>query len=73
MGQPEAELAAICDRAMARDTKEYLSKGSDLVHDAYAGHPLVTTSLAPHSTSALSDEAFVEMRVLADQLDIPVQ
>lgn len=59
--------------AWASDAGEYLSKGSDLVHDPYADHPLITTSLAPHSTYALSDESFVDMRVLADQLDIPVQ
>jgi 5-methylthioadenosine/S-adenosylhomocysteine deaminase len=69
VGTPVADFSS----AWARDAEEYLSKGSDLVHDAYAGHPLITTSLAPHSTSALSDEAFVEIRVLADQLDIPVQ
>ena len=57
----------------ATDAAEYLGKGSDLVHDPYADHPLISTSFAPHSTYALSDESFVELRVLADQLDIPVQ
>lgn len=57
----------------AGDLAEYLSKGSDLVHDPYAEHPLISTSFAPHSTYALSDESFVELRVLADQLDIPIQ
>jgi 5-methylthioadenosine/S-adenosylhomocysteine deaminase len=69
IGTPVADFPS----AWARDANEYLNKGSDLVHDTYAGHPLVTTSLAPHSTYALSDETFIEMRVLADQLDIPVQ
>jgi 5-methylthioadenosine/S-adenosylhomocysteine deaminase len=69
VGTPVADFPS----AWASDASEYLSKGSDLVHDTYAGHPLVTTSLAPHSAYALSDEAFVEMRVLADQLDIPIQ
>ena len=69
IGTPVADFPS----AWARDANEYLNKGSDLVHDTYAGHPLITTSLAPHSTHALSDETFIEMRVLADQLDIPVQ
>jgi len=43
------------------------------VHDAYASHPLITTAFAPHSTAALSDESFLALRVLADQLDVPVQ
>lgn len=59
--------------AWAADAAEYLSKGSDLVHDPYADHPLISTCFAPHSTDALSDESFVELRILADQLDIPVQ
>lgn len=59
--------------AWASDISEYLQKGSDLVHDAFADHPLVSSCFAPHSTSALSDDGFMELRVLADQLDIPVQ
>jgi 5-methylthioadenosine/S-adenosylhomocysteine deaminase len=57
----------------ARDAADCLRKGSDLVHDPYADHPLITSCFAPHSTGTLSDESFVELRVLADQLDIPVQ
>ena len=69
VGTPVADFPS----AWARNANEYLSKGSDLVHDTYADHPLITTSFAPHSTYALSDDTFVELRVLADQLDIPVQ
>jgi 5-methylthioadenosine/S-adenosylhomocysteine deaminase len=57
----------------ARNAEEYLQKASDLVHDPYAGHPLVSTAFAPHSTFALSDASFAALRVLADQLDIRVQ
>ncbi len=57
----------------ANDTGEYLSKAADLVHDPYVDHPLVNTCYAPHSSAALSDDGFRELRVLADQLDIPVQ
>lgn len=59
--------------AWAEDLAEYLNKGTDLVHDRYADHPLISTCFAPHTTRALSDAAFTELRVLADQLDIPVQ
>lgn len=59
--------------AWAKDTTEYLGKAADLVHDPYAGHPLISTCFAPHSTLALSDESFVELRVLADQLDRSIQ
>lgn len=57
----------------ANDAEEYLSKGSDLVHDPYREHPLISTSFAPHSMSALSDAWFTKLRVMADQLDVPVQ
>ncbi|MDH3432966.1 MAG: TRZ/ATZ family hydrolase [Gammaproteobacteria bacterium] len=56
----------------ADNAADCLRKGSDLVHDPYADHPLISTCFAPHSTAMLSDESFVELRVLADQLDIPV-
>ncbi len=59
--------------AWADDATDYLNKGSDLVHDRYADHPLISTCFAPHSTRALSDDSFTELRVLADQLDVPVQ
>jgi 5-methylthioadenosine/S-adenosylhomocysteine deaminase len=59
--------------AWADDVADYLEKGSDLVHDRYADHPLISTCFAPHSTRALSDVSFTELRVLADQLDVPVQ
>jgi len=59
--------------AWAADTAEYLSKANERVHDPFADHPLISSCFAPHSTYALSDEAFVELRVLADQLDIGIQ
>ena len=59
--------------AWAADAGQYLRKGSDLVHDPYADHPLISSCDAPHTTYALSDASFRELRVLADQLDIPVQ
>lgn len=69
VGTPVIDVAT----AWANDAAECLLKGSDLVHDPYAGHPLISTCFAPHSTDTLSDDAFVELRVLADQLDLKVQ
>ena len=59
--------------AWAADAAEYMNKASDLVHDPYADHPLISTCFAPHSTYSLSDESFIELRVLADQLDVRTQ
>lgn len=59
--------------AWAGDVSEYLQKGADLVHDAYAEHPLISTAFAPHSALAMSDESFAALRIMADQLDVRVQ
>ena len=59
--------------AWASDASEYMNKANDLVHDRYVDHPLISTCYAPHSTYALSDESFIELRVLADQLDVRIQ
>jgi len=59
--------------AWASDASEYMNKANDLVHDPYVDHPLISTCYAPHTTCALSDESFVELRVLADQLDVRIQ
>jgi len=57
----------------ASNAAECLSKGAELVHDPYADHPLISSCFAPHSTATVSDEAFTELRVLADQLDRRIQ
>ena len=59
--------------AWAAGAAECLSKGADLVHDAYADHPLISTCFVPHSTATVSDESFTALRVLADQLDRRIQ
>ena len=69
VGTPVVDLPT----AWAEDVADYLNKGTDLVHDRYADHPLISTCFAPHTTRALSDSAFTELRILADQLDVPVQ
>ncbi|MEO1247540.1 MAG: amidohydrolase family protein, partial [Pseudomonadota bacterium] len=57
----------------AESADECLEKGATLVHDAYADHPLISSAYAPHSTYTLGDESLLALRVMADQLDIPVQ
>jgi len=69
IGTPVIEFAT----SWAKNAAECLSKGTDLVHDRYADHPLITTCFVPHSVSTVSDESFGALRVLADQLDKPVQ
>jgi len=59
--------------AWAADASEYMNKANDRVHDPYVDHPLISTCFAPHSTYSLSDESFIELRVLADQLDVRTQ
>jgi 5-methylthioadenosine/S-adenosylhomocysteine deaminase len=59
--------------AWAENATEYMNKASDLVHDPYADHPLISTCFAPHSTYSMADESFIELRVLADQLDARIQ
>lgn len=57
----------------AANADEYLAKATDLVHDPFADHPLISTCFAPHSTDALTDDSGQKLRVLADQLDRRVQ
>jgi len=69
VGTPVIEF----ETAWAEDAAQCLSKATDLVHDPYADHPLVSTCFVPHSMSTVSDETFADLRVLADQLDKRVQ
>jgi len=69
VGTPVIDLPT----SWARNFDDYLQKGADLVHDAFAEHPLITSCFVPHSTAALSDEAFTDLRVMADQLDVRIQ
>ncbi len=55
----------------ARTTDEYFSKGL-AVHDQYRDHPLVLTTFAPHAPYTVSDPTLRHLRLLADELDVPV-
>ncbi|MGA8279199.1 MAG: TRZ/ATZ family hydrolase [Rhodanobacteraceae bacterium] len=57
--------------AWAASRDEYFDKAL-LVHDEYDGDPLIGTAFAPHAPYTVSDASFNRIRVLADQLDLPV-
>lgn len=69
VGTPVVEF----ENPWSKSAADAISKGTDRVHDRYADHPLITSCFAPHSTAAVSNDAFHELRVVADQLDCPVQ
>jgi 5-methylthioadenosine/S-adenosylhomocysteine deaminase len=57
--------------AYAGNADEYLAKGLAL-HDTYRHHPLIRTAFAPHAPYSVSDAPLDRVRVLADELDIPI-
>jgi 5-methylthioadenosine/S-adenosylhomocysteine deaminase len=57
--------------AWAQDAGEYLTKGL-AVRDRFKGHPLITTTFAPHAPYTVGDETLQRVRQLADQLEVPV-
>jgi 5-methylthioadenosine/S-adenosylhomocysteine deaminase len=57
--------------AWAGNAAEYFDKGLE-VRDQYRRDPLVSFSLAPHAPYTVSDSSFERIRLLAEQLDLPV-
>ncbi|RMF98625.1 MAG: TRZ/ATZ family hydrolase [Gammaproteobacteria bacterium] len=57
--------------AWASKVEEYFEKGL-AVHDQFRGHPLIRTAFAPHAPYTVSDASLQHLRVLADELDVPV-
>jgi 5-methylthioadenosine/S-adenosylhomocysteine deaminase len=55
----------------AQDADEYIDKGLE-VHDVYRNDELISTAFAPHSPYTVSDEPLKKIRILADELDIPI-
>ncbi len=55
----------------AASPDEYFDKAL-AVHDDLHGDPLVGTSFAPHAPYTVSDASFERIRLLSDQLDLPV-
>ncbi|WP_350016943.1 TRZ/ATZ family hydrolase [Rhodanobacter sp. IGA1.0] len=57
--------------AWAKTQDEYFERAGE-VHDSFLGDSLLTTAFVPHAPYTVSDESFERIRVLADQLDIPI-
>jgi len=57
--------------AWASNAAEYLDKGLE-VHDNYRRDPLVSFSFAPHAPYTVADASFERIRMLSEQLDLPV-
>ncbi len=55
--------------AASRD--EYFDKGL-ATYDEFKSEKLITLTIAPHAPYTVDDESFERIRVLSDQLDIPV-
>jgi 5-methylthioadenosine/S-adenosylhomocysteine deaminase len=57
--------------AWARTDDEYFDRAIE-VHDQWRKDPLVACTFAPHAPYTVSDASFERIRMLSDQLDIPV-
>ena len=57
--------------AWAKTRDEYFERAL-AVHDDLRGEPLLGTAFVPHAPYTVSDASFERIRMLADQLDIPV-
>jgi 5-methylthioadenosine/S-adenosylhomocysteine deaminase len=57
--------------AWAKSQDEYFERAGE-VHDSFIGDALISTAFAPHAPYTVSDESFERIRMLSDQLDIPV-
>jgi 5-methylthioadenosine/S-adenosylhomocysteine deaminase len=57
--------------AWASSRDEYFERAL-AVHDEFKGEPLLGTAFAPHAPYTVADESFERIRMLADQLDLPV-
>jgi 5-methylthioadenosine/S-adenosylhomocysteine deaminase len=57
--------------AWAKSRDEYFDKNL-AVHDALKSESLIAVTLAPHAPYTVADESFERIRMLSDQLDLPV-
>ena len=55
----------------AQGTDECFARGL-AIHDQYRGHALLRTHFAPDTANALGDATLRHLRLLADELDVPV-
>ncbi|WP_189453559.1 TRZ/ATZ family hydrolase [Cognatilysobacter bugurensis] len=57
--------------AWAKTSDEYFDRAVE-VHDQWRGDALVSTTFAPHAPYTVCDANFERVRMLSDQLDVPV-
>lgn len=57
--------------AWAKDRDEYFERAL-AVHDRWRGDALVGTTFGPHAPYTVADASFERIRMLSDQLDLPV-
>lgn len=57
--------------AWAKSDDEYFARAGE-VHDQWRDDPLISTAFAPHAPYTVSDANFERVRMLSDQLDVPV-
>ena len=55
----------------ADNANEYIDKGLQL-HDKFRSDSLIHTPFAPHAPYTVSDEPLQRLRVLADEMDLPI-
>jgi len=55
----------------ASSADEYIEKGLDL-RDRYRSDTLIHTAFAPHAPYTVSDEPLKRLRVLSDEMDLPI-
>lgn len=57
--------------AWAKTADEYFERAGE-VHDQWRGDALIGTAFAPHAPYTVNDANFERVRMLSDQLDVPV-
>ena len=57
--------------AWAKDSDDYLHKGLQL-HEQYHHHPLISCAFAPHAPYTVSDGPLKQIKIYAEELDIPI-
>ncbi len=57
--------------AWAGDWQEYIDKGL-AVHDQFRSDNLITTAFAPHAPYSVGNEPLEKVRILSDELEIPI-
>jgi len=57
--------------AWASGPDEYIRRGLE-VQDQFRNHSLISTAFAPHAPYTVSNQPFERIRVLADELEIPI-